>query len=175
MAGPPAAHVGPAPPLAFPPPPAAPAESRDKWRRGRRALSLRSRQRAALRPWPATDEDRARGRDSGARGPGNCLPYPPPAAAPSPGGAAPGPRVPASGLGVGSRAPARVCARVCVCIGARAPRSPAAAPNQLGTVNSVSPCPSASRAAGSTSRDSAGLCCLRWWRQEGNKVCREPG
>lgn len=132
----------------------------------------------AARSSPALARHR-RGPRSGTRQrrswPGNCLPYPPPAAAPSPGGAAPGPRVPASRLGVGSRAPARVCARVCVCIGARAPRSPAAAPNQLGPVNSVSPCPSASRAAGSTSRDSAGLCCLRWWRQEGNKVCREPG
>ncbi|XP_028335500.1 monoglyceride lipase isoform X17 [Physeter macrocephalus] len=75
VAGPPASHVGPAPPLAFPPPPAAPAESRDKWRRGRRALSPRSRRRAALRPWPATDEDRARGRDSGARGPGPEDPF----------------------------------------------------------------------------------------------------
>lgn len=105
-AGQPAAHVGPAPPPAAHPRPPPPGGSRDKWRRGRRALSP-ERRRAALGP------DRRRG--LGARGPVTaCVPAP--SRPCPPGAAAPRPAVPASPRSAWAPAPLCACARARACL-----------------------------------------------------------
>lgn len=105
-AGGPAAHVGPAPPPAAHPRPPPPGGSRDKWRRGRRALSP-ERRRAALGPGCR--------RGLGARGPVTAR-VPAPSRPCPPGAAAPRPAVPAAPRSAWAPAPLCACARARACL-----------------------------------------------------------